>query len=110
MDQDRPRFELSPGMTACCDCGTVISTPANKVPASFLAAHIGHTIATTLALTVAEPTEDQYICAQCHKVFDKARSDDDALADARAMFGEIPPQEQATICDDCHRILMARFN
>ena len=39
MDQARPCFELSPGMTACCDCAAIISTPTNKVPASFLAAH-----------------------------------------------------------------------
>lgn len=97
-------------MSACCDCGTVIATPTNKIPATFLAAHIGHTIATTLVLPLVDVGEDQYVCAECHRVFPKGRSDDDALDDSRRKWGEIPEHERATVCDDCYRVLMARFN
>lgn len=108
MDQP-PRFWGTPGTTVCVDCGSLISTPTNTIPGDWLAQHLGHTITTTLAV-LTDAGEDSYVCAKCRRVFEKIRSDDDALEDSRRTFGEIPVNERATICDDCHRVIMAAFN
>ena len=112
MDQ-RPTFWTTPGTTVCLDCAALITTPANIIPGDWLTQHSGHRISIQLAIGFAsEPTipANFYQCAQCGKVFEKARSDDDALEDSRRKWGEIPAAEQAVICDDCYRVLMANFN
>lgn len=55
---------------------------------------------------IDEPGPNQYRCSACGGVFDKQRSDEDALADAEAVFGEelyaggLPPE---VVCEDCYR-------
>lgn len=56
-----------------------------------------------------EPGPDQFKCSACGGVFDKTRSDEEAMADAEQVFGEelhaggLPP---AVVCDDCYRAIM----
>lgn len=50
---------------------------------------------------------DEYTCDNCGRTFEKTWSDDDALAEATELFGEIPPEERAIVCDDCWREIMA---
>jgi hypothetical protein len=42
-----------------------------------------------------------YTCEACHGTFSKGWSDDEALAEAVGLFGAIPVEEQAVVCDDC---------
>lgn len=42
-----------------------------------------------------------YTCAACGRTFESDRSDAEALAESRLIWGDIPPEEQIVICDDC---------
>jgi len=42
-----------------------------------------------------------FTCAACGGEFEKARSDEDAFAEAEKYFGEIPESERAVICESC---------
>jgi rubredoxin len=44
---------------------------------------------------------ETYTCALCGGVFEKGQSDEEALAESRAYFGDVPPEELAVVCDDC---------
>lgn len=44
-----PDFELREGTTLCRECGALIASPKNVIPASFLEAHQGHVITAYLA-------------------------------------------------------------
>lgn len=46
---------------------------------------------------------ETFTCANCGRTYDKARSDVDALAEAREDWGDV---ELAVVCDDCHREVM----
>ena len=37
----------------------------------------------------------------CGGVFEKAWTDEEALAESKSNFGEIPQEERAVVCDDC---------
>lgn len=52
---------------------------------------------------------DQYRCAECWEVFDKGRSDEEAMEEAVANgFGNVPAAEMAVICDDCYNAIVER--
>lgn len=44
---------------------------------------------------------DTFTCGICGETFEKAWSDEEAQEESMRMFGEVPPSEQATVCEDC---------
>lgn len=46
-------------------------------------------------------TSEQFTCAACGETFNKGRSDEEALAESRLIWGATPPPEMCVICDDC---------
>lgn len=44
---------------------------------------------------------DTYECAACHGVFKEGWSEEEAEAEVKAIWGEIPERERLVICDDC---------
>ena len=40
-------------------------------------------------------------CAMCKGVFEKGQSEEEALAELKQHFGDIPPEECGMVCDDC---------
>lgn len=44
---------------------------------------------------------ETYTCEMCGKTYEKGRTDEEAIAEMKEHFGEVPKEEQATICDDC---------
>ena len=46
---------------------------------------------------------DTFTCEMCGNTFEKGWTDEEAQDEARQIFGEIPPEEQALTCDDCWR-------
>jgi DNA-directed RNA polymerase subunit RPC12/RpoP len=53
-------------------------------------------------------TGESYTCARCGGTFGKARSDEEAIAEARSTWTpETMADPQAVICDDCFREFIA---
>lgn len=49
-------------------------------------------------------------CEQCGEVFEKAWSDAEAHLEQMANgFGDLMPEDRATVCDDCYEAIMARL-
>jgi DNA-directed RNA polymerase subunit RPC12/RpoP len=46
-------------------------------------------------------TGDVYICAGCGSPHEKGRSDEEAMAEARAMFSPAEREGMVIVCDDC---------
>ncbi len=44
----------------------------------------------------------KYTCAICGGIFEKARTDEEALEESRQIFGDIPKEEMEIVCDDCY--------
>ncbi len=44
-----------------------------------------------------------YTCARCHRTFETGWSDEEAMAECKANFGEMRKEELAIICDDCYK-------
>ena len=51
---------------------------------------------------------DTYVCAVCKREFMKARSDEEAIAEARTLFQEPELSDAGIACDDCFKE-MAKF-
>lgn len=52
---------------------------------------------------------NQYRCAECRGVFNKGRSDEEAMAEAESNgFGGVPAQEMVVVCDDCYNHIVER--
>ena len=50
-----------------------------------------------------------YQCENCDGVFEKTRTDEEAIAEMRATWKPAPGDEElGVICDDCYQWLMAR--
>ncbi len=46
-----------------------------------------------------------YKCSLCGGVFETTVSDEEAMAESRAIFGDVPPEQLDVVCDDCwHKI------
>lgn len=48
-----------------------------------------------------------FTCADCGGVFDMAWSDEEARAESKEQWGDIPSDDLAVVCDDCYQALMA---
>lgn len=46
---------------------------------------------------------DTYICAICKGEFLKTWIDEEALAEMRSYFGEVPEAQRSIVCNDCFR-------
>jgi hypothetical protein len=51
--------------------------------------------------------KDEYRCEGCGGVFKKGWSDEEALAELKEVWGDIPVSECGVICDDCNQLFMA---
>ncbi len=50
-----------------------------------------------------------YTCEACNRTFDKVDTDDDVKAEAQVLWGDVDPDQLATVCDDCFKAVMAHF-
>ena len=46
---------------------------------------------------------NEYQCAICGNIYKKGRSDEEAEKEVKEIWGEIPQNERAVICDDCFK-------
>lgn len=53
---------------------------------------------------------DEFTCAVCGGVFEKAWTDDEAVAESQRLFGDWPPGSMVTLCEGCFAPLRARFS
>lgn len=44
---------------------------------------------------------NQYRCALCHNVYEKAWNDDEALAETASYWPAVPQEQLTVVCDDC---------
>jgi hypothetical protein len=49
---------------------------------------------------------DEFQCAKCGGIFTKRWTDLEAAAETAMRFGDLPTDEQATVCDDCYTALI----
>ena len=42
-------------------------------------------------------------CAVCLDTFEPGWTEEDALAEMRFNYGDVPPERRGTVCDDCWR-------
>ena len=54
--------------------------------------------------------DDEYTCERCHKTYQKGWSDEEAMEESEDIFGEIPKEDRAVICDDCWNYIMSKTN
>lgn len=47
--------------------------------------------------------KNEYKCDSCKGVFEKAWSDEEALAEMERDFPSLPEEERAVVCDDCYK-------
>lgn len=52
------------------------------------------------------PGPATFACSACGGTFPKARSDEEALVESQAVFGDHAPADLAVVCDDCYREIM----
>lgn len=53
--------------------------------------------------------EMTYTCAACGGTFELARPDDEARAEAHALFGSQTEGPMSVVCEDCWRVMAARY-
>ena len=53
------------------------------------------------------PTET-YTCSRCKETFTKITPEEEARAECRGIFGDIPKEEMAIVCHDCWTYMMER--
>jgi len=46
-------------------------------------------------------SNDQYTCALCGGTFDKGWSEEEAEAEAKLLWGDMPEEDREVICDTC---------
>lgn len=49
---------------------------------------------------------NEYRCDHCGGVYEKIWSDEEAMAESKENFGDIPADDLAIICDDCYNKFM----
>jgi DNA-directed RNA polymerase subunit RPC12/RpoP len=49
-----------------------------------------------------------YVCAMCGGRFETTWSDEEALAEMRENFSDIPVSETEIVCDDCYLKVMSK--
>lgn len=50
----------------------------------------------------------QYICDACYGTFTTEWTDEDAMAESRRLFGNLPVEELSRVCEDCFHKLKVR--
>lgn len=45
---------------------------------------------------------DTFTCANCGGAFEKDWTDEEAVAESVLVFGDLEPDDQAIVCDDCY--------
>lgn len=45
--------------------------------------------------------EEMYRCAACGHEFEKEWSDEEAMAESKLLWGDLPEKDLCVICDDC---------
>ena len=58
--------------------------------------------------TASEP--ETFVCDNCGGTFPKEWSDEEAEKESQKIFGKIEPEEQATVCDDCFKEIVADYS
>ena len=53
--------------------------------------------------------KNEYQCAKCRGIYEKGWTDEEALEEQESIFGKIPEQEKAVICDDCFNEMKHSF-
>ena len=48
-------------------------------------------------------TEKTYTCAICGITYETERTDEEAMAEMKENFGDVPIEETMVICDDCYQ-------
>lgn len=51
-----------------------------------------------------------YVCDACGQSFQSEESDEETMEEAKRLWGDIPEEKKARVCDPCFRRLMANFN
>lgn len=51
-------------------------------------------------------SEETYLCSGCGGEFTKMRTDEEALAASREIWGPVAEQDLALLCDDCFKEMM----
>lgn len=54
-----------------------------------------------------DPAPGTFTCECCGGTFTKGWSDQEARDESVAAFGELAPEDQATVCDPCYAAIMA---
>ena len=52
--------------------------------------------------------KNEYQCAQCKGIFEKGRSDEEAVKEAVGTFGKSPAEwkvEAVLVCDNCYQLM-----
>jgi hypothetical protein len=51
---------------------------------------------------------NEYTCAICKETFVNGWTVEEALAESKALFGDIPVSELSNVCDDCFKVEMKK--
>ena len=54
--------------------------------------------------------QNTYQCELCKGVFEKGRTDEEALEESRDIWGEISQKDRVLICEDCHNKIVKKMN
>ena len=50
---------------------------------------------------------NEFTCALCGEIYEKSWTDDEAIAEAKSLFGDnVMEHETSVVCDDCHKVLL----
>ena len=55
-------------------------------------------------------TKPTYECAMCHETYECGWSHEEALAESKELFGDIPADETEVVCDDCFKEMTASYS
>jgi len=53
--------------------------------------------------------KDEYRCEVCGGVFQKGRSDEEAIAEKEKLFSDVPLEDCGIVCDDCFKAMDKEF-
>jgi len=46
--------------------------------------------------------DNEYQCTMCDGVFEKGRSDDEAMKESKEKWGAVPEDDLGVVCDSCY--------
>ena len=50
--------------------------------------------------------KNEYKCDMCKDIFKETWSNEEALEEMKDIFGTVPEEERAIVCDDCYKKIM----